>query len=165
MTKSYLSNQYCQTRRSRIIRQQQLGLLNNRLVSLKRKINNCHYHFDQLSGKIIESTNNLESLNNKLDSLTNKTNKLNGTNGTNNQSIGPMMLIHHNGEHYSENYDNDLEKINDDSNLINTTSNLFDPLNPMDPLCPLDNYYGVCCFCQGECNPCSQACGICIRNG
>lgn len=23
---------------------------------------------------------------------------------------------------------------------------------------------GVCCFCKGPCNPCSQACGICIRS-
>lgn len=24
---------------------------------------------------------------------------------------------------------------------------------------------GTCCFCGGDCNPCSQACGPCIRNG
>lgn len=24
--------------------------------------------------------------------------------------------------------------------------------------------YGKCCFCQGECNPCSQSCGRCARN-
>ena len=24
--------------------------------------------------------------------------------------------------------------------------------------------YGVCCFCLGECNPCSQACGRCARS-
>ena len=23
--------------------------------------------------------------------------------------------------------------------------------------------YGVCCFCQGGCNPCSQSCGKCAR--
>jgi len=23
---------------------------------------------------------------------------------------------------------------------------------------------GQCCFCQGECNPCSQACGRCARD-
>ena len=26
-----------------------------------------------------------------------------------------------------------------------------------------DPEYGVCCFCNGECNPCSQSCGICAR--
>ena len=25
--------------------------------------------------------------------------------------------------------------------------------------------FGVCCFCQGPCNPCSQACGRCVRRG
>jgi len=24
--------------------------------------------------------------------------------------------------------------------------------------------YGSCCFCHGECNPLSQACGRCLRN-
>ena len=24
--------------------------------------------------------------------------------------------------------------------------------------------YGICCFCQNYCNPCSQACGRCMRN-
>ena len=24
--------------------------------------------------------------------------------------------------------------------------------------------WGICCFCQGDCNSCSQACGKCIRN-
>lgn len=24
--------------------------------------------------------------------------------------------------------------------------------------------YGVCCFCKGPCNPCSQCCERCIRN-
>jgi len=24
---------------------------------------------------------------------------------------------------------------------------------------------GVCCYCGARCNPCSQACGPCIRNG
>ena len=23
--------------------------------------------------------------------------------------------------------------------------------------------YGICCFCYGECNPLSQACGRCMR--
>lgn len=23
---------------------------------------------------------------------------------------------------------------------------------------------GKCCFCQGDCNPCSQACGRCARD-
>lgn len=23
---------------------------------------------------------------------------------------------------------------------------------------------GQCCFCQGECNPCSQSCGRCARD-
>lgn len=22
---------------------------------------------------------------------------------------------------------------------------------------------GICCFCNGECNPCSQSCGRCMR--
>jgi hypothetical protein len=22
---------------------------------------------------------------------------------------------------------------------------------------------GICCFCKGDCNPCSQACGHCMR--
>uniref|UniRef100_A0A6C0LSU0 Uncharacterized protein n=1 Tax=viral metagenome TaxID=1070528 RepID=A0A6C0LSU0_9ZZZZ len=25
--------------------------------------------------------------------------------------------------------------------------------------------YGECCFCKEECNPHSQACGRCMRNG
>lgn len=24
---------------------------------------------------------------------------------------------------------------------------------------------GTCCFCGDACNPCSQACGRCVRNG
>ena len=24
--------------------------------------------------------------------------------------------------------------------------------------------YGICCFCNDYCNPCSQACGRCMRN-
>lgn len=25
--------------------------------------------------------------------------------------------------------------------------------------------YGTCCFCKSACNPCSQACGFCMRSG
>ena len=28
-----------------------------------------------------------------------------------------------------------------------------------------DNVYGRCCFCHEQCNPCSQCCGRCARNG
>ena len=29
---------------------------------------------------------------------------------------------------------------------------------------PIDNSIGKCCFCGGDCNPCSQACGRCARD-
>lgn len=25
--------------------------------------------------------------------------------------------------------------------------------------------YGYCCYCNQECNPASQSCGVCLRNG
>ena len=36
----------------------------------------------------------------------------------------------------------------------NPPNNTPDHNNPED---------GICCFCQGPCNPCSQSCGCCIR--
>lgn len=28
-----------------------------------------------------------------------------------------------------------------------------------------EDEYGICCFCGEHCNPCSQACGYCVRKG
>jgi len=28
----------------------------------------------------------------------------------------------------------------------------------------LEQTEGICCYCQGPCNPCTQSCGRCIRN-
>ena len=27
----------------------------------------------------------------------------------------------------------------------------------------IEEEIGICCFCKGQCNPCSQACGKCAR--
>lgn len=61
----------------------------------------------------------------------------------------------------SINYDEGNVDIN---NLTETViSKILNMLQEEDDKAKNDFSVGTCCFCKGECNPCSQACGRCAR--